>query len=185
MDKGQDKVSSNGQKLQKNYKIPKKVKLDSVAESSIPGESKHRLNSVVVVPPPDEFRPRSSQYQPTRTWFSTKRPTRSYQAIKYSEGSNSRKRQRSPQAESGSERQATEVVQMLTAALKKVHLTSVAVQTGKSTTEVATQSDLKDISPQGSTPEKKPQILQMQGEPFEEKLPIQASCTKTKTSKRV
>ena len=141
--------------LPENYKIPKKAKIDSVVKSSLPGESKHRLNSVVVVPPPGEFRPRSSQYQPTRTWFSTKRYTRSYQATKYSGGSNSRKRQRCPQTESGSERQATEVVQMLTAALKKIHLTSVAVQTGKSTAEVATQTDLKDVSPQGSTPGKK------------------------------
>ena len=46
-------------------------------------------------------------------------------------------------------------MQMLTVALKKVHLTSVAVQTGKRTAEVATQTNLKDISPQGSTPGKK------------------------------
>ena len=143
------KLGSSSRNDWQSYRIPKRPRLHSVFESvpgesgpdsvvidSVPSECRPKLNSVVVVPTPGELRSRVRAYSPLKRAT----PRRQYTCSKLSRHQ-SKKPANKPENKKENSSQVEEIVQVLSKALVKLHISSTATQTEASNADKSTQTE--------------------------------------------
>ena len=103
---------------------------------SVPSECRPKLNSVVVVPTPGELRSRVRAYSPLKRAT----PRRQYTCSKLSRHQ-SKKPANKPENKKENSSQVEEIVQVLSKALVKLHISSTANQTEASNADKSTQTE--------------------------------------------
>ena len=103
--------------------LPGESEIDSVVTKSVPGEPKPRLSSVVVVPIPSELKSKTRSYShgkrqnPCRQYYHSRLQTHNKPVPQTGKTATQKKVE------------VSEIVQELSKAFKKIHISSIATQT--------------------------------------------------------